>query len=90
MSFPKKEIIHLKFDPRKTMIEDGYVHVINVPWTNKIDGNPGWNVLCANVIEVFGLPGDRFVSHPKPQSMSFYFKSEKDAMLCQILLSDKL
>jgi len=39
---------------------------------------------------VFGLPGNKFVSHPKPDSMEFYFKSKKDAELCKILLSERI
>lgn len=49
-----------------------------------------WNEVCADIIEVFGLPGDRFTSHPTADYMDFHFKSKKDVELCRILLSDKL
>jgi hypothetical protein len=49
-----------------------------------------WNEVCADVVEIFGLPGDRFTSHPYDDCMLFRFKSEKDYRLCKILLSDKL
>ena len=42
------------------------------------------------VLEVFGLPGDRFVYHPHMDYMTFDFVSEKDAIMCKILLSDRL
>jgi len=42
------------------------------------------------VLEVFGLPGDRFVYHPFEDFMEFHFKSKKDADLCRILLSEKI
>ncbi len=49
-----------------------------------------WNEVCADVIEVFGLPGGRFTSHPTPDYMDFHFKTKKDADLCRVLLSEKL
>jgi hypothetical protein len=49
-----------------------------------------WNETCAIVLEVFGLPGDRFTSHPTPDFMNFHFKSKKDAELCKILLSERI
>jgi hypothetical protein len=61
---------------------------IYVPW----DGQSGfwWNETCAMVLEVFGLPGGRYTSHPEQDFMTFKFKSKKDADLCQILLSERL
>jgi len=49
-----------------------------------------WNEICAKVIEIFGLPGDRYVSSPSTHFMVFRFKSEKDFMLAEILLSEYL
>lgn len=49
-----------------------------------------WNETCAMVLEVFGLPGDRFTSHPSQDKLIFNFKNPKDASLCRILLSDRL
>lgn len=61
---------------------------IRVPWNGQAEY--WWNETCADIMEVFGLPGDRFTSHPTPNYMDFHFKSIKDADLCRILLSDKL
>jgi len=49
-----------------------------------------WNETCALVLEVFGLPGNRYESHPDTDCMLFTFKSKKDADLCKILLSERL
>jgi hypothetical protein len=49
-----------------------------------------WNEICAKVIEVFGLPGDRYVTSNTPYFMIFRFKSEKDFILCEILLSEHI
>lgn len=49
-----------------------------------------WNETCAMVMEVFGLPGDRYTTQVNPDVMAFHFKSQKDVTLCQLLLSDRL
>jgi hypothetical protein len=62
--------------------------VIQLDWNNQ--NNNWWNEQCASVLEVFGLPGNRFYYKPYPTHMTFTFKSIKDADLCRILLSDSL
>lgn len=61
-------------------------HIVSIKWTL----GPGkyWTDACATVIEVFGLPGNRFYYTPLEDRMTFTFKSKKDAELCQILLSE--
>lgn len=62
--------------------------VITLFWDSQ--NNEWWNQTCADVIEVFGLPGDRFYYKPHPGFMTFTFKSKNDAELCRLLLSEKL
>ena len=64
------------------------VYEIRLNWDNQ--NKYWWNQVCADVIEIFGLPGDRFTSHPYEDCMLFRFKSKKDYHLCKILLSDKV
>ena len=61
---------------------------ILVPWDNQ--NGTWWNETCAMVLEHFGLPGDKYVSHPTTDAMSFIFYDDKDALLCKILLSDRI
>lgn len=61
---------------------------VRLSWENQ--NKYWWNEVCADVVEVFGLPGERFTSHPTPNYMDFHFKSKKDADLCRIMLSEKL
>ena len=65
-----------------------FSYKVRVNWDNQ--NVPWWNECCAMVLEVFGLPGDRFVYHPFEDFMEFHFKSKKDADLCRILLSEKI
>jgi hypothetical protein len=52
---------------------------IRVPWKigNTIND---WNEACIWAIEQFGLPGDRYTTHPDTNYMDFVFQSEKDAI----------
>jgi len=50
----------------------------------------GWSDLCADIVDHFGLPGDRFTTEVCADWMSFKFKDEKDAFLCKIMLSEHL
>jgi len=80
MLFQKKETINLE--------TVNVVWEIVIPWHNQ--NNKWWNEACADVVEVFGVPGERFTSHPHEDCMLFRFKSKKDYQLCKILLSDRI
>lgn len=62
--------------------------IIHVGWDSSELYN--WNEVCARVLEVFGLPGQRYYYRPLENHMMFIFKSEKDTQLCRILLSEIL
>ena len=58
---------------------------VRIPWTIKTD-NPGYlNEVCAWEIEMFGLPGDRFMAHANVDYMDFVFQSNKDALLMALM-----
>ena len=84
--------IHKKIDiPKKPEWYNGVIsedQIITVKWQSQ--GNDWWNETCASVLEVFGLPGNRFYYKPYTTHMTFTFKSKKDADLCKILLSEKI
>lgn len=81
---------HKAFDKRKSILNDGFTHLVTLPWKSSGKEVTPWNDVCADIIEVFGLPGNRFMSHATPDSMTFYFKTEYDASLCKVLISDKI
>lgn len=61
---------------------------INVPW--KQQSNVWWNETCARIIERFGLPGGRYTTEVSTDSMKFFFKDEKEAFMCRIMISENL
>lgn len=42
----------------------------------------GWAEAMTNVIEYFGLPGDRYITRFDPHNIVFLFRQEQDASLC--------
>lgn len=80
---------HRNWGKKKEMEEGGFIHNIRVPWESN-NSTYLWNEICADIVEVFGLPGDRFMSHPTMDYMDFNFKSEKDMELCKILISEHI
>jgi hypothetical protein len=63
-------------------------NTVTVEWDNQ--NGFWWNETCAMVVEVFGLPGGKYMSRPEHDYMSFEFENTKDADLCRILLSERL
>jgi hypothetical protein len=61
---------------------------VYIPWKKQSDQY--WNELCARVVEHFGLPGDKYTSHPETEWMTFSFKDEQDALMCKMLLSEHI
>lgn len=66
-----------------------YLHTVRINWKSKQD-IIWWNETCAMVLETFGQPGHKFIYHPFEDYMEFLFKTEKDAILCKLLLSDRI
>lgn len=61
---------------------------ITVFWKNQ--SNTWWNETCAQIIEHFGLPGNKYNTEVSADSMHFDFNDERDALLCQIMISDQM
>ena len=61
---------------------------ISVPW--EIQHNVRWNETCADIIEHFGLPGNRYTTEISAKEMLFFFKNEKDALMCMLLISEDI
>jgi len=66
------------------------MHKIIIHWNHKNNTMAGWNDTCASIIEHFGLPGDRYVTEVTADNMTFNFKTEQDAFMCKVLVSDRL
>ena len=47
-----------------------------------------WDDVCIYAIERFGLPGDKYITDISADSMTWLFKSEKDALMFKLRWSE--
>jgi hypothetical protein len=55
-------------------------------WTS--DSKFHWNEICAQVLEDFGMPGDRYVTEVGLLEMAFIFKDPQDLLLFKLKWSE--
>jgi hypothetical protein len=49
----------------------------SISWTKNMRTDD-WNEICAWTVEQFGLPGDRYLTHPELDTMTFLFRDIRD------------
>jgi hypothetical protein len=62
--------------------------VVTVPWESQ--SNVWWNETCADIMEHFGLPGGKYRTEVSTEYMKFIFYDDRDALMCRLLISDKI
>ena len=43
-----------------------------------------WNHMLADIVQQFGLPGDRYVTEITTEDMTFWFRDHRDALLFRL------
>ena len=61
---------------------------ICVPW--KSQSTVWWNEICARIVDKFGLPGGKYTTEVSENEMKFFFRDEREALLCKIMISEEL
>ncbi len=56
-------------------------HLVELKWEKDKDTDYFWNEACAWAVETFGLPGEKYMTHPTRDCMRFLFKNREDAVL---------
>jgi len=70
------------------MRDPEYIHPVRVRWGRGADTMAYWDQLSISSIELFGLPGDRFITDIGPEDMTWFFKSEQDALIFKLKFSE--
>lgn len=67
----------------------GKGYPVRVSWDSG-EGLSGltWNNICSNIVERFGLPGDKYTTELSNQCMIFYFREPEDALMATLTLGD--
>ena len=61
--------------------EAKYPYPVAIPWNNKLDTVSAWNEICAQGMEMFGLPGNRYITDANVNDMTWWFRDQHDALL---------
>lgn len=66
-----------------TLRDPKFQHHCTIPWVSR--GLPTkWNMIAADAVDLFGLPGDRYITDIGEQWMTFSFQDSKDAVLFKL------
>ena len=70
------------------MQDPEFAHPVTVYWGSGPDTMDYWDKLCIASMEMFGLPGDRFVTDIAEDRMSWIFRNEQDAFIFKLKFSE--
>jgi hypothetical protein len=70
--------------------EPEYCYPVVIPWSSKLDTVTAWNEICAEGMELFGLPGNRYITDANVNDMTWWFRDPKDALLMTLKFSEQL
>jgi hypothetical protein len=60
-----------------------HTHGLTLHWARD-DYTELWNMRMARVVELFGLPGDRYITEITQDYMTFWFRDPNDALLFRL------
>jgi hypothetical protein len=61
-----------------------YSHGMTLTWHDDYNEMSRWNEMLANIVEVFGLPGVRYITDVNVDNMTFWFRDSNDALLFRL------
>jgi hypothetical protein len=70
--------------------DESYRYPVVIPWGSKLDTVTAWNEICAQGMEMFGLPGNRYITDANVTDMTWWFCNEQDALLMTLKFSEVL
>lgn len=84
------DIINVMQDLKLPAPNDAFIYAVPFSWVGqqypvlsvKNITTQNWAEAMTNVIEYFGLPGDRYITRFDQQFITFLFRSEEDATMC--------
>jgi hypothetical protein len=75
----------------KTILREAeYCYPVVIPWSAQVDTVTAWNEVCAQGMEMFGLPGGRYITEANVNDMTWWFCNEQDALLMTLKFSEVL
>lgn len=53
-------------------------------WHDDYNEMSRWNEMLADIVQVFGLPGARYITDVNANNMTFWFRDHRDALLFRL------
>jgi hypothetical protein len=72
------------------MTDPEFVHPMTISWGLTMGTVRAWNEVCALGVELFGLPGDRYITDLTADHMTWIFREPQDALLFRLKFSEHL
>lgn len=70
------------------MRDPEFVHPVTIRWGRGADTMDYWDQLSIASIELFGLPGDRYVTDITADDMTWFFKNKQEALIFKLKFSE--
>lgn len=70
------------------MRDPEYAFRVRVVLRNDLDNILRWDEVCYKAVELFGLPGERYITDIGGNCMDWIFKDSKDALLFKLKFSE--
>jgi hypothetical protein len=67
-----------------TLRESGYDHPVTIQWGAGAENETQWNDISIWCVETFGLPGDRYITDISTEHMTWFFRSDQDAVFMKL------
>lgn len=71
-----------------TLQDKEFPHPVRIKWSRHLDTIFLWNEVCADIMELFGLPGNRYITDVNINDMTVYFRDERDAVIMALKFSE--
>lgn len=73
-----------------TLQDEIFKYPVVIPWSSTLDSVTAWNEICAQGMEMFGLPGNRYITEANVNDLTWWFKDPRDALLMTLKFSEQL
>jgi hypothetical protein len=87
-SLPEKSTGANDISRTSTLREAEYCYPVVIPWSAQLDTVTAWNEVCAQGMEMFGLPGNRYITEANVNDMTWWFCNEQDALIMTLKFSE--
>ena len=70
------------------MQDSEFKYPVTIRWGRGADTMDHWDQLSISSIELFGLPGDRYITDITAEHMTWFFRDEQEALIFKLKFSE--